>query len=454
MYLLRMKSKMPAQRRPAATAAANRKSADRKGNSGKGVVQRAIAIGTEHFPRDLSAIGLENVFSTDEIATIQQMNTERDKIYIFQSNEHFKTYIKSGGMPPLVQQWTAPELQQGHKNANMERFSNLYQPATHQIPDHAPGAHNIPEQQLPPAGPGHLWAQTQSGADREYTLWQHQHQPPPHPTEFNTFGNPDNPSIFTSQGNHNMGGRVQPAPSKYLVSVPRSRTTYGHLDSETGFVRGHPMSLNQQQRSTEPGSKSTFDNTWKVYTRESDGTKGGLSTYRYNQLERPAEKSGRPFNQVNASPDPQGITGMGIAPVSTVHFSIHQGGNNYVQQEFDNTVDYRTQIGRGNKFHTRLAAHVQTPSYPYESVHRPGALTTDPQASTYSNFLDAPPTPFMTEDMLDRTPQVHLRGRILQGQKVRYNGDQWVVEEAEYNETADTTACTLTKPFTTTHQGF
>lgn len=414
-----------------------------------GTIQRAIAIGAHHLPRTLDQVQLQKHFSPQQIQQILSLHAERDKIYIFENEAHFINYFTtSGGFPPLVQNVAQSDLESGHTMANMLRFGTINKPATNQFPTHAPGAHAIPPQQLPPSGPGHQWATTTEGANQQYTLWSNKLQPPTHATAFHTFGDPNNPSIWTSQGQFNMGGRVMPAPAQYLVDVPRSQTTYGYLNTETGYVRGHPMSLAQQQISTDPTSNRSFDNTTIVYTRESDGTKGGFSTFRYNAVENPATQTNLPFNQVNVSSNPQGNTQMGIPPVDTIHISALRPGGNYEQMTFDNTVDYRTQIGSGNKFHARLQQHVQSNNFPYEPVYQSDQDYEDPDRHTYPGYMSPPPTPFLTPQLREEENNVALTGRHLQNEIIIHNNDAWLIVEASYNTNTDRTTCKLQKAFT------
>src|SRR5262249_14609154 len=156
------------------------------------------------------------------------------------------------------------------------------------------------------------------------------------------------PSMWTSQGVFNMGGRVMPTQTNVL-HLPRSSASYGGLKTETNQVRGHPFALAQTQKSTDPKSKDTFDNVKLLETRETDGTKGGFSTFRYSQVENPSIKSMQPFNQVNVSSAPQTTTSMGIPATDTIHLSLQQAPGKYDELKFDNTVDYRNQIGKGNE---------------------------------------------------------------------------------------------------------
>jgi hypothetical protein len=417
-----------------------------------GVIQRAIAIGTQHLPRTLDNAKLAQHFNPAQIQEILKLHAERDKIYLFHDDAHFISYFTTnGGFPPLVQNVSQTDLQHGHQMANAWRFGTLYQPSSHQVPPHAPGVHNIPEKELPPSGPGHMWARTTEGLNPQYTMWSHQFQPPTNPTEFHTFGNPNNPSIWSSQANFNMGGRVQPAAPQFLADVPRSQTTYGGLQSETDFVRGHPMSLAQQQRSTDPNSNATFDDTWEVYTRESDGTKGGFSTFRYNAIENPAQKNMLPFNQVNISSNPNGVTQMGIPPVDRIMISAMQQDGTYQQMDFDNTYNYRPDYdasGSTDRFHTWLKNHVTSNNFPYEQVFQQDKDYLDPNRHNYPGYMSPPPTPFLAPELRDTDNNVVLNGHHYQGEIILHNGDPWQIKSADYDANQDKTTCELEKAFT------
>ncbi|HEV2862521.1 MAG TPA: hypothetical protein VGX48_16020 [Pyrinomonadaceae bacterium] len=427
-------------------------------------IQRAIVIGSHHLPRKLDEKRLAKDFSGYQIKDIVRANAKRDRIYFFDDKQHFVDYFKTGHPKPFIEKVSDEDLERGHKTASLMRFGTIYEPSPNQIPGHAPGGHNIPEKQLPPSGFGHHWAQTRSGKKDEFTLWQNKFEQPDLSTEIHTFGNPNDPTMLTSYGEYNMGGRVNPTPqSKYLDPLKRSETTYGGLDTETLRVRGHMFALRQNQKSTDPKSDETLDNCTLSYTNESDGTKGGFSTFRYNQIENPAIKNKLPFNQVNENKHMkyrdkgkskakdrkklQKATGMGIPMTHTIYISQQQPGGKCDELKFDNEKDYRTEVNRGKGYSKRLHTHVtKKNSFPYEPVHKKTRTFEPEEREHYKGYQSPPPTPLLTRDYLDVDDTVILKGRRHVNEAEFYNGDLWFISKATYDPVKDETTCKLIKP--------
>lgn len=391
-----------------------------------GVVQRAVTIGTNALPRTngtppnivsfLQTNGIYNEFVS--------LNDDRNTIYLFENDQHFVNYLKmmAGQVPsnsvpaPLRQPVSPQQLQQGHEFAQDVRFTNIYQPSSSQISEKAPGAHKIPNAMMPPSGQGHHWAQTQdpSTFGQEYVLHQNQFQAPPTVTPL-TFGNPNSPSLVMNQGGLNLGMHIQPThDSTYLDPITRSDTNYAGIPSATDRVRGHPFELKQNQISTDNPNK-TFDNDSRTYTDESDSTKanGGISSWRFNEVEKVATNNGRPFTQINNNP----VKGpMGIARPDTIDFRIDQGGT-YKDLHMDNTgtTDYRNTdgvrpSGMGKQAYQTEMGRQEALTHPYQAppIHKQGQDFTDPQRHTYPGYMSPPPTPFLSEDTLSDAPQVMI----------------------------------------------
>ena len=263
-------------------------------------------------------------------------------------------------MAPTVFPVDAIELAQAHQFAVADRFSTVYQPSLVQIPTHARGAHNIEEDMLPPPGSGHHWTQSPSTKGTpQYGIFVNQIQPPSATTLPLTYGDPSKPSLIMNQGGLNLGMHIQPASSTYLVPTVREQTKYAGLPSQTDRVRGHPFALEQNQMATGPlpsrltghplVSGRNFDNDDQTYTNESDSTKamGGISSWRYNEVEKPAINSNQPFLQVNLNP---ATSAMGVAQPSEI-FIRTGGGGAYDDRLMDNTAttDYRNDPNRPKK---------------------------------------------------------------------------------------------------------
>ena len=417
-------------------------------------IQRAVTVGDEHFPRKIDETWLQTNFNKTQAAEVENANKARDKIYKFTDEQHLIDYYKGKKVAaPTIEKVKDSALEEGHETASMIRFGTIYEPSSVQIPKHAPGAHSIAAKELPPSGPGHHWVKTRVATDRRNVMWKNRLKKPKHRTQFHPYGDPKNPSLFTSQGKFNMGGRVMPTSKTSRYSkLPRSKTSYARLKAETGKVRGHPFALEQTQYSTDPKSSKTFDNDPMVYTRESDGTKGGFSTFRYNQIERPAIKNMLPFNQVNVSSDRSTTTSMGIPETDTIFVSMKQPDASYRQLEFDNDKDYNKDGYKTKKryskikgSHAKLAKHVETDDFPYEKPYRHGDEFEDPDRHSYPGYMSPPPTPFLTSHYMEEDDTVTLPGLRHQNEMVEHAKDFWFIQEADYDKTEDETTCKLVK---------
>lgn len=297
-----------------------------------------------------------------------KLNDDREHIYMFRSWPQLLAWLSTSApdAAPAVFTVTPTELAQAHEYAVADRFSTVYQPSPVQIPTHARGAHGIEQDMLPPVGSGHHWTQAPSHTgSAQYGIFVNQIQPPSAPTLPLTYGNPAQPSLIMSQGGLNLGMHIQPAPSSFLVPTAREDTRYAGLPAVSDRVRGHPFALEQNQRATGPLPSGptgltplpgmNFDIDPRTYTDESDSTKamGGISSWRYNEVEKPAINSGQPFLQVNMNPT---MSAMGAARPSQI-FVRTGGGGVYDDRLMDNTAttDYRNDPARPKK--TRKQAH-------------------------------------------------------------------------------------------------
>lgn len=400
----------------------------KKGPMPGNVIQRAITIGMNPIPRTVHAPanivtylqqqGLYNEFV--------KLNDERETIYMFDNDQHLVNYLKvqtgqmpSGSVqPPLRQKVNVNQLKQGHEFASDVRFSTLYQPGGSQISENAPGAHNIPNQMMPPPGQHHQWGQMPypSTSGQEYIVYQHQFQSSANTVPL-TFGDPNAPSMVMYQGGLNLGMHIQPTDDDdYLNQITRSQTNYAGLPSVSDRVRGHPFELKQNQLSTD-NPNMDFDRDSRTYTDESDSTKtnGGISSWRFNEIEKVATANGRPFTQVNNNPV---MSSMGIARPDTIDFRVQQAPNVYKDLHMDNTAttDYRgTDSVRGTMrkqaYQTEMGRQ-QALLHPYQapSVRKPGEDFTDANRHSYPGYMSPPPTPFLSDDILTSSPEPMILG--------------------------------------------
>jgi len=404
-------------------------------------VQRAVTVGTQALPRSSALLpAIKDLFQKEGVlAAFLTLNDDRTNIYIFESPQHLLSYlhmqigkVPNGSVkPPLVSRVPATEMDTAHGFAQDVRFSAIYQPATNQLPSTAQGVNNIPQPMLPPPGTGHYWHQgqtTQSGQP-QYGLFANQFLAPP-PTLPLTFGDPNTPSLVMNQSNLNLGMYIHPSGPAYLEDVTRSTTTYGGIGlGPTGSnrVRGHPNRLKQNQISTDDPNM-TMDADWRAYTDESDSTKtgrGGMSTWRSNQIEAESTKRWEPFTQVNANPV---IGPLGIAQPPQVYFrrpdATQASGYDDILMDNTGTTDYinvtRPPGVRQQAYQTQMGRQAaQVNPYPEPEVHEPGEDFDDPDKDTYPGYMTPPPTPFLAESGLSGTPfPASVPGRVRQGQRV------------------------------------
>ncbi|KAA2243393.1 hypothetical protein F0L74_12895 [Chitinophaga agrisoli] len=414
----------------------------------EGIIQRAITVGNNPLPRtnatpsdivdDLKKDGLYEKFVT--------LNDDRTKIYVFSDKAHLINYLKelAGKVPagtvftPFIHKLSPEQLQQGHEMAQDMRFLTIYKPGPSQISTNASGAHAIPEKMMPPPGQGHYWGHRQdpSAHGSEYVLYQNQLQPP-QPTSPLTFGDPGAPSLVMHQNGLNLGMHIQPTNNgAYIHDVKRSQTRYAGIPSVTNRVRGHPFELDQNQKSTDDPGRN-FDNDARTYTDESDSTKtkGGISSWRYNEVEKKAVQSGMPFTQINSNP---AMGPMGIVRPDSLHFRLDQGGGSNKDLHLDNTAttDYRNTGGArpkrmGQQAYQTEMGRQSALTHPYQAppVHHMGQDFTDPQRHSYPGYASPPPSPFLAEETLSSVPeQVILDGYRHQGDRVNFpNGDKGIV---------------------------
>ncbi|MCC2546727.1 DUF4157 domain-containing protein [Hymenobacter sp. BT175] len=424
----------------------------------RGVVQRAVRVGTLIMPRAFPTDKINKLgLSQQEIDSLKQMHGQRDATYTFTDEAHLVDFLKgkSGVAAPHKETHTDTQLESGHESAEAIRHSMLFEPAPSQFGDHAPGAHSVPDGQLPPSGPSHTWAKTQNGNTQETTLWQTKHNPPTLPTQISTYGNPNNPSIFTSQGIFNMGMRVQPTTTNSDKNSRSSgfKSTLAGLQTETGRVRGHPLAVEQTQHATDPNDNSTFDDNPMLYTNESDGTKdSGFSTFRYSQIEKPAITSMTPFNQVNISSAPQVATPMGIPMTDEIRLLTRNTGTEEAFVFNNQSASGYGQVTNGKKRkHTVLRNHVKQPvnSFPSERPVKRMKKSPDPtnpsesqfeQRRTVAGWESPPPSPFLGSQP---AITVKIPGRKLQNEAVVHQGNFYYVDTVDYDGSTDESTCTL-----------
>jgi hypothetical protein len=394
----------------------------RKAAPANGVIQRAITVGTQLLPRTVSMKpDLRTVLTTNNLlASFEELNDDREVIYMFSNDDHLLNYLKmkagqvrDASIPePIKHKVSSTQLQQGHGVAQDMRFSTIYQPTSNQVSQNAPGVHQIPNPMMPPSGLGHHWGQSPGigGIGQEYTIFENQLQPPTSQTLPLTFGDPDAPSLVMSQGGQNLGMHIRPTfSSTCRDDIKRSDTRYAGLPSVTTRVRGHPFELKQNQISTDDPNV-TFDNDRRTYTDEMDSTQptGGISSWRYNEIEHKAVKSGLSFTQINNNPS---IGPMGVSRPDVIHFRLETSTGGYDDLAMDNTgvTDYRNtkrpkRVGK-QAFQTSMGRkEALTNPYQPPPIHHPGDEFLDPHRYSYPGYMSPPPTPFLSEDTLSEAP--------------------------------------------------
>ena len=393
-----------------------------------------------------------------------ELNDDRKFIYIFYSNNHLITYLKETvGLlkpgttsKPITHEISQTQLDKSHKLVQDVRFTNIYEPSPNQFPDKVKGVHNIPEEMLPPPGTHHHYmksSNTFSKSKEEYSLFLNKFTNPT-PTLPLTYGDPNKkPSLVMNQGGLNLGMYISPTDDDdYYEAIKRSKTTYGGLKSVSDRVRGHPLALAQNQYSTD--GKTDFDKDRRTYTDESDSTKktGGVSTWRYNQIERVALKNKEPFLQVNMNPKKGS---MGIVKPDEIFFRRRdsKSKSGYDDILIDNTgkTDYRnpTDLPKNKRKQEHQSdmgrKRARKNSYKPPTVHKPGQDFDDPNKSSYPGYMSPPPTPFFSEDFGEPF-RITLKGRKRHKDRVllKTDGRKCIVEDViKYDSKSNSTTCML-----------
>jgi len=464
---------------------AHQPAAHAAGQGSDGVVQRAIGIGKGEdirwLPRSADMPGDERAkLSDEEFENFKYLNDNRDYLFIFRSDSHLRTYLSDPDnvKGPKGRKVTPEQLEEGHRAAQTLRFTTIYKMATRksQISKKAPGAHSIKSGMLPPAGAGHHWMQREEPATgkskkrrRRYSMFTNQ-LVENEPTRPLTYGDPDKPSLIMSQGGLNLGMFMQPLPpsSKYIDPLSRnkksslSKPTLAGIPlgpSGSGRVRGHAFILTQNLKGIDqPGM--TLDTDKLTYTDESNsaqyppgvGKPGGVSSWREKEIERVAEKTQKPFTQINVDPVPGGLGG--IAKPRQLYFRRRSTGgpSKYEDILIDNLhqVNYYkgAPTGKGKKYpHEtemgRKAARQQP--FPETPVHRYGEEFDDPSRRSYPGYLSPPPSPVLG-DYSSRSFPASVTGKVFEGDRVKFDErDCIVVETMGYNKDEDSTAARLTE---------
>jgi hypothetical protein len=483
-----------------------------------------VSIGTEVLPpsEDLPADYRQYLEKNKLLERFKQLNDERERVYIFGSQQHLDGYLKRLADPklapvnePLVSTLSAEQLEQAHRYRQDLRFARIMEPSPNQVPQHGHGAHAIPLPMLPPAGTGQQWGTfTLDTQAQRLSMFANRFEPPPAPTDLLTFGDPATPSLVTNQSDLSLGMYIQPLPanSPYNNPIKRKQTTYANIPASApgqGRVRGHPDSLSQNQLPT-GGGGFDMDSERRAYTDESDTArsanqgppKGGVSSWREKEIERPAEASQQAFTQINVNPR-RGP--LGIAQPEFLYFRKPSGQayddiridnlhrKNYKKKWEDAGGDkgtgvrqfaYQTQLGRRS---------ARNNPFPETTVRRRGEDFDDPRRTTYRGYESPPRSPYVSlsggETFIESVPgQVRvgdrvtsdrrkvpcivvevngygnghsacvleevagastfndvLPGRLLEGQEVTAtSGRRCIVTRVgSYDETANTTRCTL-----------
>lgn len=272
-----------------------------------------------------------------DIETSEVLKSQLESIL---KNEFTAEYTKSSIQKVIEEgDYLESRLAHAHDLKQDLRFLQLNISSSVQISEKAPGAHVIPERMMPPPGHNQIWMNTGS----EYKLFTQKGFPTVDSIPL-TYGDPSNPSLIMNQGNMNKGMFIFPAGNRFTKSLSRNEATYAGIPAETERVRGHPFALKQNQISTDD-PKVTFDDDSRTYTSESNSSseKGGVSSFRYYQIELPAIKTFKPFTQVNVNENAT-IGEMGITQPSMIYFR-----NEIDDVAIDNTstTDYRAPNSTG-----------------------------------------------------------------------------------------------------------
>jgi hypothetical protein len=416
--------------------------------SGAPVVQRVVSIGTQVLPPSdqLPAEYQQYLEKNRLVERFKQLNDERERVYIFYSQQHLDAYLNKLADPklppvdkPLVSTLPPEQLEQAHRYRQDLRFARIMAPSPNQIPQHGHGAHAIPMPMLPPPGTGQQWGTFTLASDKQrLSMFANQYEPPPAYTDLLTFGDPSTPSLVTNQSDLTLGMYVQPLPanSPYNNPIKRADTTYASIPPSApgeGRVRGHPDSLSQNQRSTDPTGLE-MDRERRAYTDESDSTRtanqgppmGGVSSWREKEIERPAEANLQPFTQINV--DPVGGS-LGIANPELLYFRRPSGQGyddiridnrhrkNY-KKMWENAGERKGTAMRQYAYQTVLGrVDARNDPFPEMSVRRRGKDFDDPRRSTYPGYQSPPRSPYVALSGEDTFPE-SVPGKVRVGDRV------------------------------------
>lgn len=371
----------------------------------------------------VSTSGKRLNLKNNQDGTYTDSSTGNEYKYFFQIDNTIYVSLITTTPPPSVATPTNEQLQHAHRLRQDLRYYQLNTPSAGQIPRSAPGAHQIPEEMMPPPGANQQWVQTETAGNKQYRLFTNNAYPTVESVSL-TYGDPSAPSLVVNQSGQNLGMHINPASSQFNEPVTRSTSTYGNLPSEPGRVRGHAFALEQNQKSTDDPSV-TFDNDARTYTSESNstGANGGISSWRFNQVERPAISSGRGFTQINNNPT---IGAMGIAQPETIDFRISTEGGGYDDLHLDNTgkTNYRdTPKGERTQAHQTEMARTAANQHPFQapSVRHSGDPYQPKERHLYPGYTSPPSSP----EIARNTRTVRLSENYQEGDIINYNDRQW-----------------------------
>ncbi|TVQ29012.1 MAG: hypothetical protein EA356_17730 [Geminicoccaceae bacterium] len=424
------------------------------------VVQRLVLIDEKSAPRD-------HRVATDVRARMEAdgtwgafllLHNNRTRAYHFLSVEHLVGYLRGEPMEaPKETEIDQGRMAEAHGRVQDSRFCRLHERSAEQIPSHGEGAHQTPENMLPPLGEGQLWhvSTTASGQHLGAFSTLNPNKRPAMESEILTFGEPSEPSVVVSRGGLNLGMHIRPTTqgSTKRRKLERSKAKYGGLTSVSGRVRGHPFTLHDNQASTDPTSSLSFDTEPRAYTDESDstGATGGTSSYRYNKIEKRALVSGLPFTQVNIDPTP---STMNIARPSEIAFRSQTASGSVVDRRIDNTgtTDYRNAPRpkgvKGGKQAIQdemaLDAAKRTP-FPEAPTRHFGEAFEPDWRDDVSGYESPPPTPYFAYE--EPTPKTFtLPAEVKPGERVEIGGEPYIVQAITARTTTGTTFTAVPDP--------
>jgi hypothetical protein len=410
------------------------------------VIQRVVSLAGKSFARDiqkdnkkwydwLTAKGIYGAFLV--------LHNDRDNIYNFTDAEDLERQLKQqAGVPPIAAAGAgaglhpspsppkgAPvatkTLNQAHENAQEWRFAQLNQPAPEQLPDSAPGAHAIPGELLPRTDDQSMYVRQEDRwvifRDRRTSTSS---------TAFRTFGDPNKPSMVTSQDGQALGILYQSAAPAFTRPIARNGRYAGHK-AEAGWVRGHPALLEGNQPSTDAKGLD-MDSDPTTYTKEQDGTGdlGGVSTWRYSQVEKPTLDTGGYFLQQNVGLGAPSSSGM-AAPAE---IWINMGGQKMLLPN-DGKHDYKGEPPvldpkrkplRSHKRQTHHAmARALARPYPEPKRRKQGDDYKPAGRESVPGYRSPPPSPFIaTIPLYDA---VSLSGKHYVSDRLMYNGEACMI---------------------------